>query len=265
MAEVEVVIFIAKHGLGFISDKLRDCATKKLQDGGLTAEKFNGYIIRDLNEINSKLDGISRRQLSASISCLEQGVLRLQNVCLTGASSIKMRPAQTSVTVDDALALANAIGRLKIKSDDLFKKAIECFKQAGIEARLAFHNKALSIKEIILANKVRMASTILENLDNPEVAASDCLLFLKELHAMPAIQDIFSVHVKGGIKSLFKEDSRLEAIEEVRMMNLNLVDFIMKFTDRGRKMAVSDWPMIYCDKLVVHPIHYNDACFSYNQ
>ena len=235
MAEDEVVKFIAKFGLGFISDQLRDCATKKLQDGGLTYEKFKGYIKRELNEINSKLDGISRSELFASMSSLEQGVLRLQNVYLTGATSTETMPAQTSVTK-------------------------ECFKEAGIAARLAFHNTALSIKGRILASKVRMASTILENLDYPEVAASDCLLFLKELHAMPAIQEIFSVHIKGGIKSLFKKDSRLEAIETVRIMNLNLSDFITKFT--GRRMAVFDWPMVYCDKLVVHPIHYDEVCFN---
>ena len=269
MAEVEVVTFIAKFALGFITDKLRDCATKKLQDGGLADEKFKGYIIRELNEINSKLDGISRRELSSSISCLEQGVLRLymsfeSGKTDAGASSAETKPAETTITVDDALTLANTIGKLKINSSDIFEKAREIFKQAGIEARRAFHNTALSIEERILANKVRMASALLENLDHPEVAASDCLLFLKELHAMPAIQEIFSVHFEGGIKSriksYFKKDSRMEAVKAVTMMNLILSDFITKSTKP--RMAVLDWPMIYCDGLVVHPIHYDEDCFN---
>jgi hypothetical protein len=70
---------------------------------------------------------------------------------------------------------------------------------------------------------------------------------------MRAIQEIFSVHVKGGIKSVFKKDSRAEIVESVTMINWILADFISKFTKQ--RMAVFDWPMIKCGKRVVHPIH----------
>ena len=74
---------------------------------------------------------------------------------------------------------------------------------------------------------------------------------------MPAIKEIFSVHVGTGIKSLFKsgfkKDSRAEIVETVTIMNFIMADFISKFTTR--RMAVFDWPMIECGKRVVHPIH----------
>jgi hypothetical protein len=80
---------------------------------------------------------------------------------------------------------------------------------------------------------------------------------------MPAIKEIFSVHVGTGIKSWFKSsfktDSRAEIVETVTMINLILADFFSKFTKR--RMAVFDWPMIECGKRVVHPIHIKKESF----
>jgi hypothetical protein len=272
---------LLKFGLGFISDKFRTCGAEKLQDGGLTDQKFRGYILRELDDIKFKLDGLSRKDLSASISFLKQGVQRLQisfesrtsctselpkdgkqsqDTTSAGACSSQTKPAQQSVTVEDAVALANAIGKLKIESMERFESAKEYFKEAGKKATEAFHNVALNTNERILATEVRIASGILENLDDPDLAASDCLHYLEELHDMPAIKEIFSVHVGTGIKSWFKsgfkKDSRAEIVETVTMINLILADFISKFTTR--RMAVLDWPMIECGQRVVHPIHYEE-------
>ena len=86
------------------------------------------------------------------------------------------------------------------------------------------------------------------------MAASDCLQCLKELHDMAAIKEIFSVYIQGGVKSVFKRNSRKEIVETVTMINLILADFISKFTKQ--RMAVFDWPTIACGKRVVHPIHF---------
>ena len=272
---------LLKFGLGFISDKFRTCGAEKLQDGGLTDQKFRGYILRELDDIKFKLDGLSRKDLSASISFLKQGVQRLQisfesrtsctselpkdgkqsqDTTSAGACSSQTKPAQQSVTVEDAVALANAIGKLKIESMERFESAKEYFKEAGKKATEAFHNVALNTNERILATEVRIASGILENLDDPDLAASDCLHYLEELHDMPAIKDIFSVHVGTGLKSWFKsgfkKDSRAKIVETVTMMNLILADFISTFTER--RMAVFDWPMIQCGQRFVHPIHYEE-------
>ena len=286
MAEVvalelaKVVVHIAlKFGLGFISDKFRDYAAKKLEDGGLTNQKFRDWIVRELHDIKFKLDALSRKDLSASIAFLKQGIQRLQmsfefgnsstsklplygrdsiDTASTGSSWSQTKPDHQlqSVSVEDAVALANAIGKLKIESKERFESAKECFKKAGEKATEAFHNAALSTDERILATEVRIASAILENLEDPHLAATDCLLYLVELHALTAIKDIFSVHVEGGIKNFFKTDSRVKIVETVTMINLMLANFITKFTKR--RMGVFDWPMIECSKRVVHPIHYQE-------
>ena len=273
MAEL-VGSILLKFGLGFISDKFRTYGAETLQDGGLTDQKFRGLILRELDDIKFKLDGLSRKDLHASISSLQKGIQRLQtcfefgnpstsmdqkelkNTASGGPSSSRTKPSQQSVSVEDAVALANAIKELKIESKERFESAEESFKKAGEEANGPFHNAALSTNERILATKVRIASAILENLKDPYLAATDCLHYLEELHAMPAIKNIFSVHIQGGIKSLFKKDSRAEIVETVTTINLMLADFITKFTKR--RMGILDWPMIECSKRVVHPIHYQE-------
>ena len=264
----EVFTGLLKVTFGLISNKLRTYGAEKLQDGGLADQKFRGLIVRELDDIKSKLDAISRKDLRTSISCLQEGINRLimsfgefsgsgnpstSEIPSAGACSIEAKPAQHSVTVEDAVALANAIGNLKIVSNERYELAKESFKEAGKEARRAFHNAALSTEERILASKVRIASGILQHLDDLELAASDCLHCLQELNDMRAIQEIFSVHVKGGMKSVLKKDSRAEIVENVTMINWILADFISKFTKQ--RMAVFDWPMIKCGKRVVHPIH----------
>ena len=262
-----------KLAFGFISNKLRTNAAEKFQDGGLTDQKFRGWIVRELDDIKSKLDAMSRKDLCASISFLEQGIKRLDMSVgessesgdrdespstseLLGAvkNSTETKPAPQSVTVENAVALADAITKLKIKSNERIDLAKKSFQEASKQATLAFHNAALSTEERILAGKVRFASGILEHLEDPEMAASDCLQCLKELHDMTAIKEIFSLYIQGGVKSVFKRDSRKEMVETVTMINLILADFISKITKQ--RMAVFDWPMIVCGKRVVHPIHF---------
>ena len=272
-----VITGILKLAFGFVSDRLRTYAAEKLQDGGLADNKFRGYVVRELDDIKFKLDANARKDLSTSISCLKQGVQRLTmsfgetespltglpvNVNMTPTTlndatcgETKSKSTEPSPTFENAVALANTIGKVKIESSERFRLAKESFKEAGREARRAFHNAALGTEERLLASKVRLTSAILEHLNDPDLAATDCLQSLEELHAMPSMQEIFSVYVKGGIKSVFKKKSRAEIVESVTLINLILANFISKFTKR--RMAVFDWPMIQCGKTVVHPIHYD--------
>ena len=267
----EVFTGLPKVTFGLISNKLRTYGAEKFQDGGLTDQMFRDLIVRELDDIKSKLDAISRKDLCTSISSLRQGIQRLNDT--VGESSESGNPSaaklpesqdKTSIGasspatkfVGNVLAIATGTAPRKVKIDsrnELVALARESFRDAGKEAQYAFNNAALTTEERILASKVRIASGILQH-KNPTVAANDCLLYLQELHDMPDIKEIFSVYIQGGIKSFFKKDSRTEIVETVTMINLMLADFISKFTER--RMAVFDWPMIKCGKRVVHPIHY---------
>ena len=51
--------------LKFAFSFIRTKTAEKLQDGGLTDQKFRGLILRELDDIKSKLDAISRKDLCA--------------------------------------------------------------------------------------------------------------------------------------------------------------------------------------------------------
>ena len=265
----EVITGVVKFAFGFISNKLRTYGAEKLDDGGLTDQKLHGLIVREFDEIKSKLDAIARKDLGTSISSLQEGIISLimshgeslesgnpssTKLPSAGACSVEAKPSLSSVTVEDAITLANVIREMKIESNDRLESAKESFKEACKEANRAFHNAALSTEERILAAKVRIASRILQHLDDLEFAVSKCLHCVRELNDMRAIQEIFSVDVKGGIKSVFKKDSRKEIVENVAMVNWVLADFISKFTKI--RMTSFDWPLIQCGKQLVHPIYY---------
>ena len=61
-------------------DKGRDEAAKKLKDGDVTDQQIRGIIMREIDDMRSKLDGLSRKDLLASISFFREGVELLYEV-----------------------------------------------------------------------------------------------------------------------------------------------------------------------------------------
>ena len=192
-------------------------------------EKVRGAITRKLKKIEFKLDGLVRKDLWASESCLRQGIQHLitsydeptksespstselhkhrtqsqdTSQPYSGARSSKTKPTQT--TAQDAFAFADAVQKREVTSNARLESARELFQEVEKKARETFHNAALSTEDRILAGEIRVANAILKLLHAPELAVRDCLLYLQELHEMPAIKEIFSVENKLGVKSWFK-------------------------------------------------------------
>ncbi len=63
---------------GFVINKLRTYAAKKLEDGGLTDRAFRKCFVREFDEVLFQLRTVSNTELSTSISHLKQGVGRLR-------------------------------------------------------------------------------------------------------------------------------------------------------------------------------------------
>ena len=72
-------------------------------------------------------------------------------------------------------------------------------------------------------------SEMLECLDRPETAITGCLSFLKKFHSLPAIQEIFSVYLNGGIKSMLNKSERVENVKSVMLINYVLFQYASKF------------------------------------
>jgi hypothetical protein len=259
-----IITGILRLTVGLLCDKARDSAANKLKDGDLADEKLREIIVKDLTDIKSKLDCLSLKDLDSSYSFLKEGV-RLLNHALDESNedqkasegptdeATRVMNDTASGILNAALSLPQAIQRLKISSDKRFVSAQDCFKASRETATHAFNNKSLSIKDRIMACKLRVAARILESgLEDPEAAITACLLSLEELHGLPAIQEIFAVFLKGGLKSMLKKAERLENIMSVLFINHALYDFASKYSSKSPNLFT--WPGIELKDRTFHPI-----------
>ncbi|CAB4028201.1 Hypothetical predicted protein [Paramuricea clavata] len=104
-----------------------------------------------------------------------------------------------------------------------------------------------------MACKLRMTARILESgLEDPEAATTACLSSLKELHGLPAIQEMFAVFLKGGLISKVMKAERLENIMSVLFINHALYDFASKYSRKSPYLFT--WPGIELNHRTFHPI-----------
>ncbi len=259
-----IITAILRSSVGLLCDKARDSAADKLKGGDLADEKLREIIVKDLTDIKSKLDCLSFKDLDASYSFLKEGV-ELLNLALDKSNkdqkasegsadeATRVMNDTASGILNAALSLPEAIQELKISCDGRFVSAKDRFKASRETATHAFKNQSLSIKDRIMACKLRVAATILElGLEDPEAATVACLLALKELHGLPAIQGMFAVFLKGGLKSMLKKSERLEYIKSVLFINHALYDFAFKYSSKLRYLFT--WPEIELKDRTFHPI-----------
>ena len=238
-----IVTAVLKATVSLLLTKGRDCLAKKLQEGDVTDEQFRNMIVRELDDIKSKLDGLARKDLLTSISFFKEGIVFLSKVldekyyANCGPESSKVKTRNEAAEKDKStewLDLPSADVKtvsLSVKGqetlfaelDESGKRALADAKKRFDEARMkateAFNNVALSTKDRILAMQYRVMSTILEKIDSPAEAIATCKLCLEELHSMPAVVKSFEVEHSGGFWSMFKKDERKDITNSVQDVN----------------------------------------------
>ena len=60
-----------------LSNKFRDHTAGKLKEGDMTNEKCRQYIVRELDDIKTKLDGLAGKDLLSSVRFLKEGVSQI--------------------------------------------------------------------------------------------------------------------------------------------------------------------------------------------
>ena len=240
-----IVTSILSSTVGLLWNKARDSTAAKLKDGDVTDAKIRELVVRELSDIKTKLDGLSRVNLLSSSRFLKEGV----DLLYVSLDKSKLEPKSVmdptqqdhdetsgmssgveSGILSEALELSHVMGELKIYSDKEFESAKERFKDARKRATDAFCNEALNINDRIFAAKLRVVSEILECLDSPQTAITGCLSFLQDLHSLPAIRDMFSVYLNGGVKSLLGKAERVENIKSLMLINYVLFNLNLKFS-----------------------------------
>jgi hypothetical protein len=284
-----IIVRIITFALGSVLNKgvsiVRNAAADKLKDGDVIHENWREAISEDLDDIKTKIDGLSRTDLLSSYSFLEDGIgllllaldeakveqtskdeaNGLQDVGSTAttttaatAGTATTKNESDSVDLNEAIALSNAIQKLRNASNDRLVSAKECFKAAREEATRAFCNEDLKLSDRIMAAKIRVVSKILECLQDTKAATSGCMLFLKDLNHLPAIGETFSTYFKytsfSSLKSKFYKGARLENVKSVLSLNLAVSEFVAKFS--GELPNVRNWPRINLstENETIHPL-----------
>ena len=249
---------ILKATVGLLVNKGRNVAAEKLKDGDVTNEQLRNLIVRELDDIKLKLDGIARKDLLASISFFKEGLVYLYKVKPNEEDGKKTQqreegaatPLKQDVGSCEAsvktLSLVEEMRSLQLTDRDspsarALNDAKDRFKQAREKATEAFCNEALSTSDRILAMQYRIMATILEKVDCVPEALAACRLCLEDLHSMPAVMKSLDVHLQQGFKSRFNKAEREDTIRSVCRMN-RVTFHIAEIVEEDYDLSL--WPCI---------------------
>lgn len=99
-----VVTTVLKGTLGILVKKGRKVAVEKLKDGDVTNEKLKNWIVDEIDNVNSKLDAMAKKDLGASISFFREGLVFLNNAMETntcGIGSLNESPVEVGGRVEN--------------------------------------------------------------------------------------------------------------------------------------------------------------------
>ena len=215
--------------IGWLLDKSRDKAAEKLKDGDVTDQQFRELIVREIDDIKSKLEGLSKKDLGASISSFKEGIELLYEVFNKARIRNEDGTGTALAACAEAFTLAQEMTMLKLTDLDesaktMLSSAKERFRHAREKASEAFNNEALQTSDRILAMQYRVMATMLETVDNPEGAIAPCRVCIEELNSLSAVQNSFAVQLKKGIQGLFNQKKRKKIISIVCHVNRVIYD-----------------------------------------
>ena len=219
-----IITAVFKATIGWLVDKCRDEAAKKLKDGDITDQQFRGIIMREIDDLRSKLDGLSRRDLLASISFFREGVELLYEVFEDTRSRSKYDADAAQAACAEAVSLTEGMKHLELTKSATRKlaDAKKRFESARERATDAFSNEALSPNDRILSMQYRVMATVLEKIDHPEDVLAPCKVCIEELNSLPVVQQSLREQLKTGfraVKSLFNKEERRKVISGVCLVN----------------------------------------------
>ena len=237
-----MITSVFKTIIGWLVEKGREKVAEKLKDGDVTDQQLRSIIIRKIDDVNSKLDGISKKELKASNSFFREGIEYLYEV-------FEETRSRSELTESATRQLANAK---------------DSFKLARQMATIAFSNEALSPNDRILAMQYRVMATVLETIDHPADAVAPCKVCIEELNGLPVVQRSFQEQLRTGImavKSLFNKEERRKVISGVCLVNRVAYDVTQTvhvkepFTNEPfAKELLPPFPMIDTGKEKVDPL-----------
>ena len=242
-----LITAVFKATIGLLVNKGRDKLAEKLNEGDVTDQKFRCLIVREIDEIKSKLDGLARKDLLASISLFKEGIVLLYELFESARPSSEHRAITAAATACvEEFDIAKEMRKLDISALDesamrKLGRAKKRFEEARLKATEAFNNEALELPDRLLAMQYRLMATILETVDNPTDALAACSVCLDELHQVPAVKEYFKVELEEGLslRAPFKKKERRQIIFSVCHANRVIFD-VMNMLGSGKMWTLPD-------------------------
>ena len=255
-----IVTTVFRYTIGLLVSKGRDKVAETLKDGDVTDQKFHSLIVKEIEDIKSKLDALSRKDLEASISFFEEGIVLLYEVFKIANARGECGAVTAQAACSEAIPIIEGIKRLELTGLDesatrKLSTAKKRFEDARREATKAFKNEGLKTSDRVLAMKYRVMATILETVDNPADAVGPCGVCVKELNSLPAVQNNFHVQLKTGIqavKGLLSKEERREIISSVCHVNRVIYDVTRTF---GGDTHFWIWPTVDTGDNRINPLY----------
>ena len=257
-----LITAVFKATIGLLVNKGRDKLAEKLNEGDVTDQKFRGLIVREIDEIKSKLDGLARKDLLASISLFKEGIELLYDVFESASSSSEHRPIAAAATACvEQFDIAKEMRKLDLSALDepstrKLTKAKKRFEDARLGATNAFSNEALELPDRLLAMQYRVMATILETIDNPEDCLRPCKVCIEDLQDVSGVKECFKVELRKGLWARLGKEERRKIISTVCFFNRVVYDVTL-MTRFGTKGQLSvNWPCVNTGEEPVNPLRH---------
>ena len=245
-----IITSVFNATIGWLVNKGRDVTAERLKEGDVADQKIRDLIVREVEDIKSKLDGLSRKDLLVAVDSFKIGIRYLFeafDVKPSGRASVGITDENLSEhDLEEAMkkvSVAAEIGKFeKVDFNETMKnnffQAKKRFEMAREKATEASNNEALKIFDRITAIRYRVMATVLESVVETVGAAGDmspsslktalnnalpeCEECLHKLHSLPAVQDNFKVELGEGVLNVrgrYGKDERRKIISTVCQVN----------------------------------------------
>ena len=254
---------------------------EKLKEGDVTDRKVHDLIVREVEDIKSKLDGLSRMYLETAVDSFETGVRYLfqaLDVKPSGEASAATEKNCVGIKEENVVKIVSfALEMEKIQKIDFneakkitFSLAKDRFRMAREKATEASNNEALKVFDRITAIRCRVMAAILESVVETartvgdlspasvksalENALPECHQCLQKLHCLPAVQGNFKVELDKGVLNVrgrYRKDERRMIISTVCQVNRAIYNATQAV---GRDLHVLVWPSVDTGEDKVDPL-----------
>ena len=275
-----IVTSVFNATIGWLVNKGRDVTAERLKEGDVADQKIRDLIVREVEDIKLKLDGLSRKDLLAAVDSFKTGIryffeafdVRPSSQASVGIadenlSEHDLEEAMKTVSVAAEMRKLEEMGFNETVKNN-FLQAKKRFEMAREKATEASNNEALKIFDRITAIRYRVMATVLESVVETvgttgdmspsslkialKNALPDCEECLQKLHSLPAVQDNFKMELDKAVLNVrgrYGKDDRRKIISTVCQVNRAIYNATRAV---GRDALV--WPLVDTGEDKVDPL-----------